>query len=173
MHVEDLFTPEELKTLPTHNEMLLRTGGQNSMNPRLDGPDGSSITWGLRDPVGAGWRRSRSRWSRAYYPMRQFVRVRQAVVRAEARNTTVTTLLDNPRIGVFHLYRRGRIIKANGRARSIPRHGDGLADRVGTLRADAAWPRSPVLPPFVMHIKPVSVPQPDLVAPVQFPALPA
>ena len=31
--------------------MLLRTGGQNSVNARLDGPDGSSIIWGLRDPV--------------------------------------------------------------------------------------------------------------------------
>ena len=73
-------------------------------------------------------------------------------------------------------------------ARSILRHGDGLADRSGTLRARApadqgrlerlvgdALPasnaatvsgsmllrRSPVLPPFVMHVKPVGVPQPD------------
>ena len=38
--------------------------------------------------------------------IRQFVRVRQALVRAEARNTTVTALLDNPRIGVLHLDRR-------------------------------------------------------------------
>ena len=119
--------------------------------------------------------------------IRQFVRVRQALVRAEARNTTVTALLDNPRVGVLHLDRRGRIIEANGRARSILGRGDGLADRGGTLRArvpadqahlerlvgDALPPsgtaavsgsmllgRSPVLPPFVMHIKPVSVPQP-------------
>ena len=41
--------------------------------------------------------------------IRQFVRVRQALVRAEARNTTVTALLDNPRIGVTHLDRRRRI----------------------------------------------------------------
>ena len=110
--------------------------------------------------------------------IRQFVRVRQALVRAEARNTTVTALLDNPRVGVLHLDRRGRIIEANDRARSILRHGDGLANRDGMLRARAtadqvrlerlvgdALPaagavavsgsmllrRSPVLPPFVVH----------------------
>ena len=114
--------------------------------------------------------------------------MRQALVRAEARNTTVTALLDNPRMGVIHLDRRGRIMEANDRARSILRHGDGLSDRDGTLRArgDAeqvrlerlvgnALPasgggpvsgsillrRSPVLPPFVVHVKPVSAPQPD------------
>ena len=47
----------------------------------------------------------------------------------------MTALLDNPRVGVLHLDRRGRIIEANGRARNILRHGDGLADRDGTLRA--------------------------------------
>ncbi len=190
VHVEDLFTAEELKTSPTYNEMLLRTGGQDSMNARLDGPDGSSITWGLRDPVASdGWGSARIAMVKGLLPhIRQFVRVRQALVRAEARNTTVTALLDNPRLGVLHLDRRGRIIEANGRARSILRHGDGLADRTGTLRARApadkvrlerlvgdALPtsgaaavsgsmllhRSPVLPPFVIHVKPVGVPQPD------------
>jgi len=40
--------------------MLLRTGGRDSMNARLDGPDGSSITWGLSDPVASdGWGSSR------------------------------------------------------------------------------------------------------------------
>ena len=107
---------------------------------------------------------------------------------AWSRETTVTALLDNPRVGVLHLDRRGRIIEANGRARSILQRGDGLTDRDGTLRARApgdqvrlerlvgdALPtsgaaavsgsmllrRSPVLPPFVMHVKPVGVPQPD------------
>ena len=120
--------------------------------------------------------------------IRQFVRVRQALVRAEARTTTVTALLDNPRIGVIHLDRRGRIMAVNDRARSILRHGDGLSDRDGMLRARApadrvrlerqvgdALPisgavavsgsmllrRSAVLPPFVVHVKPVGVPQPD------------
>ena len=138
VHVEDLFTAEELKTSPTYNETLLRTGGQDSMNARLDGPDGSSITWGLRDPVASdGWGSSRIAMDKGLLPhVRQFVRVRQALVRAEARTTTVTALLDNPRVGVLHLDRRGRIIEANGRARGFLRHGDGFADRDG----DAARP---------------------------------
>ena len=70
VHVEDLFTAEELKTSPTYNEMLLRTGGQDSMNARLDGPDGSSITWAsaIRSPRMVGDLRG-SRWSRGCCPM--------------------------------------------------------------------------------------------------------
>ena len=190
-HVKDLLTAEELKTSPTYNEMLLRTGGQDSLYARLDGPDGCSIAWGLRDPVAPdGWGSARIAMVKRLLPhIRQFVRVRQALVRAQARNTTVTALLDNSRVGVLHLDRRGRIIEANGRARNILRHGDGLGDRAGTLRArvpadqarlerllgdavPASGParvssgsmllrRSPVLPPFVMHVKPVGVLRPD------------
>ena len=190
VHVRDLLTADELKTSPTYNDMLLRTGGQDSLNARLDGPDGSSITWGLRDPVDAdGWSSSRIALVTNLLPhIRQFVRVRQALVRAEARHTTVTALLDNPRVGVVHLDWHGRVLAANDRARRILRNGDGLTDRHGMLGARAtadqvrlermvadALPgsgraavsgsmrlrRSPVLPPFVVHVKPVRVPQPD------------
>ena len=190
VHVRDLLTAEELKTSPTYNEMLRRTGGQDSLNARLAGPDGSFIIWGLRDPVDStGWGASRVEMVTALLPhIRQFVSVRQALVRAEARHTTVTALLDNHRIGVVHLDRRGRIMEANDRARDILRSGDGLSDRGGVLRARVsadrvrleqlvgdALPasgtvavcgsmllrRSPVLPPFVVYVKPVDVAQPD------------
>ena len=130
-------TAEELKTSATYNEMLRRTGGQDSLNVRLAGPDGSFIIWGLRDPVDStGWGASRVEMVTALLPhIRQFVSVRQALVRAEARHTTVTALLDNHRIGVVHLDRRGRIMEANDRARDILRRGDGLSDRGGALRA--------------------------------------
>ena len=193
VHVTDLFTPDELRTSPTYNEMLLRDGGQNSLYVRLDGPDGCSIAWALRDPVDSdGWRSSRITMVTRLLPhIRQFVRVRQALVRAEARNTTVTALLDNDRIGVLHLDRRGLILEANDRVRSILRHGDGLSDRGGALRARGpddqvrlerllgdALPasglaavsgsmllrRSPVLPPFLVHVKPVNFARPDYAA---------
>ena len=120
--------------------------------------------------------------------VRQFVCIRQALVRAGARSATVTGLLDNSRVGVVHLDRRGRILEVNDRARDILRNGDGLSDRDGTLRArtpadqarlerlgGGALPasnappvsasillrRSSLLPPFVVHVKPVAVPQPD------------
>ena len=182
-------THEELKTSPTYNELLRRAGMQDSLNVRLPGLDGSHIGWGLNDPVDSdGWGSSRITMVQRLLPhIQQFVRVRQALVRAEARSTTVTALLDNPRIGVLELDRRGRILAENDRARSILRHGDGLLDRNGMLRARApadqvrlerlvgvALPasgavavsgsmvlrRSSVVPPFVVPVKPVGGPQP-------------
>ena len=189
--IADLYTAEELKTSPTYNEILLRSQYQNGLNVRLDGPDTSHISWGLGDPVASdGWGSSEIETIKRLLPhIRQFIRVRQALVRAEAHETTVTALLDNPRIGVLHLDRRGQIIAVNDRARSILRLGDGLSDRDGVLlgarkAADrlhleglvaSALPvggaiavsgsmllgRSSGLPPFVVHVKPVAVPQPD------------
>ena len=135
VHVKDLYTAEELKTSPTYNEILLRSQYQNGLNVRLDGPDTSHISWGLGDPVASDdWGSSEIATIKRLLPhIRQFIRVRQALVRAEAHETTVTALLDNPRIGVLHLERRGQIIAVNDRARSILRHGDGLSDRDGVL----------------------------------------
>ena len=190
VHINDLYTAEELKTSPTYNEILPRAAMQDGLNVRLPGLDGSHIGWGLNDPVDSeGWGPSRIAMVQRLLPhIQQFVRVRQALVRAEARSSTVTALLDNPRIGVLELDRRGRILEANDRARSILRHGDGLLDRNGMLRARApadqvrlerlvgvALPasgavavsgsmvlrRSSVVPPFVLHVKPVVGPQPD------------
>ena len=190
VHVKDLYTAEELKTSPTYNEILLRSQYQNGLNVRLDGPDTSHISWGLGDPVASdGWGSSEIAAIKRLLPhIRQFIRVRQALVRAEAHETTVTALLDNPRIGVLHLDRRGQIIAVNDRARSILLLGDGLSDRDGVLGARKAADRlhleglvasalpvggaiavsgsmllgrSSGLPPFVVHVKPVAVPQPD------------
>ena len=190
VHITDLYTAEELKTSPTYNEISLRSHYQDGLNVRLDGPDASHIAWGLGDPVASdGWGSSEIAMVQALLPhIRQFIRVRQALVRAEAHETTVTALLDNPRIGVLHLDRRGQIIAVNDRARSILRHGDGLSDRDGVLQAGApddqarlarlvaeALPtssavpvsgsmllgRAPGVPPLVVHVKPVGVPPPD------------
>ena len=188
--IKDLYTSDELKTSFAYNEALLRGTYQNGLNVRLDGSDGSYMTWHLADPVAShGWGSSQIAMVRLLLPhIRQFVRVRQALVRAKALDTTVTALLDNPRMGVVHLDRRGRILAANDRARLILRHGDGLWDRDGVLQASlrgdqlhlehllgAALPtsgavavsgsmrlgRAPMKPPLVAHVKPVVVPQPD------------
>ena len=139
VHVTDLYTAEELKTSPTYNEAFARAHYQDSLNVRLDGPDGSHISWGLGDPVASdGWGSSEIAMVQGLLPhIRQFVCVRQALIRAEARSSTVTALLDNPRIGVLELDRRGRILEGNDRARSLLRRGDGLLDRNGMLRARA------------------------------------
>ena len=92
---------------------------------RLDVSDGSYITWGLADPVASGgWGASAIRMVQGMLPhIRQFVRVRQALVRAEAQHTTLTALLENPRIGIIHLDRRGRILAVNDRACGLLRPG--------------------------------------------------
>ena len=190
VHVNDQYTPEELKTSPVYNDALLRAGHQNSLAVRMDGPDGSDIAMNLGDPVAGGdWGSSQLRMITRVLPqIRQFVRVRQALVRTEARNATATSLLENTRVGVAHLDRYGKILEVNERARGILRKADGLSDRDGTLRASTpadqirlerllaqALPtsgdiplsgsmllrRSPVLRPFAVHIKPVRAPQPD------------
>ena len=190
VHVTDLYTANELKTSPTYNELLRRVKHQNSLNARLDGLDGSRMTWCLGDPVASdGWGASQIAMVTGLLPhIRQFVRVRQALVGAEARATTETALLENPRIGVLHLDRRGTIMAVNDCARRLLRRSDGLLDQDGMLRARAsadrrrlerlvaaALPaagaiavsgsmrlrRSSVVPPFVVHVKPVSLPHQD------------
>ena len=188
--IKDLYTAEELHTSRAYNEALRRGQYRQGLNVRLAGPGGSPMTWSLADPVASeGWGSSQIAMVRRLTPhIRQFIRVRQALVRAQSGDTTVTALLDNPRIGVLHLDRRGRILEVNDRARGLLRHGEGLSDEEGVLQACApddqgrlarlvaeALPTSgavPVsgsmllgrvsgLPPFVVHVKPVGVPQPD------------
>ena len=190
VHTRDLYTVEELKRSPAYNEALPKGGCQDGLRARLDRPDSSRIAWNIGDPVDAdGWGTSRITMVTRLLPhVQQFVCIRQALVRAGARSATVTGLLDNPRVGVLHLDRRGQVLEANDRGRVILRSGDGLSDRDGTLRArlpedqarlerllGEALPasnahavggsmllrRSSVLPPFVMHVKPVAFPQPD------------
>ena len=190
VHQRDLYTAEELKSSPAYNEALARGDCQDGLRVRLHGPDSSRIAWSLGDPVDSvGWGASRiAMVTELARHVRQFVCIRQALVRAGARTATVTGLLDSSRVGVVHLDRRGRILEVNDRARDILRNGDGLSDRDGTLRARApadqarlerlvggALPasnetpvsgsillrRSSLLPPFVVHVKPVAVPQPD------------
>ena len=188
--IKDLYTAEELKTSRAYNEALRRGKYQQGLNVRLDGPDRSHMTWSLGDPIASdGWGASQIAMITTLLPhIRQFIRVRQALVRAQAGDTTVTALLETPRIGVVHLDRRGRILAVNDRARSLFRHGVGLSDEEGVLQARApddqgrlarlvaeALPTSgavPVsgsmllgrvsgLPLLVVHVTPVGVPQPD------------
>ncbi len=192
VQISDLYTTEELKTSPTYNEILLRGKYQNGLAVRIVAADGVYKSWGrwcLADPVGSEDRSSSQikMIARLVPYIRQFFRVRQALVRAQARAVTAATLLDNPRLGVVHLDRRGRIMAVNDRARGILRHGDALSDRDGELHArtpedrrrlerllGAALPtsgavalsgsmplrRSSALPPLVVHVKPVAVQQP-------------
>ena len=193
VHSNDLFTAEELKTSAAYNEALLKSHSQNSLAVRLVLEDGSHMAWNLADPVApGGWESSRVAMVKRLVPhVRQFVRVRQALVRAGAGDTTVTALLDNSRVGVVHLDQRARILAANDRARGILQGGEGLVEKDGGLGASApedqihldrllasALPaggdpatggsmrlhRQHALLPLVVHVKPVPIPQPSYAA---------
>ena len=137
VHVGNLLTSQELNTSPVYNEMLPRYDYQNSLNVRLDGPNGTRIVWGIADPINGGdWSSAQSEMIEHILPhLRQYVCVRQALVDAQALGTSLTGLLDNNRFCVIQLDRRGRIVEANDSAQDLLRRGDGLSDQGGNLRA--------------------------------------
>ena len=135
--VAELYTEQERKTSLVFNKALPAAEAQNGPIVRLDGPNGSNIAWHIADPIdGDGWSSSQVEMIERLLPhIRQFVRVRHALVNARALGTSLTDLLDNARIGAVQLDRRGRIVVANRRARDVLRKGEGLTDRDGFLRA--------------------------------------
>ena len=136
-HVSSLYTDEEKRTSPVYNEALPLSDTQDSLNVRLDGPDGSRIIWVVGNPF------DRDGWSSAGVDMvarvlphlRQYVRVRAALAEAGALAATAAELLENTGAGVIQLDRRGRIVETNDVARALLRRGDGLRDEGGALRA--------------------------------------
>ena len=188
VRVASLYSEQELKRSPTYNEAAAIGKFQNGLEVRLDGPDESNIVWTLSDSTERdGWQSDQVEMIENLFPhIRQFVRVRHALAGAEALGASLADLLDNTRIGVIHLNRRGQIVLANDRARALLRRGDGLSDRDGFLGArepadDAQFKRlltralptfgdqavsgsmtvgrSPKLPRLVLHVNPVGAHQ--------------
>ena len=191
VHITDLYTDEELKTSATYNELLPRARACNSINVRLDGPDGSRIVWIVNDPVdGNGWSSAQLNLIQRLLPhIRQCVRAQQALAGVGALGASMATLLDTTGLGIVQLDGRGRIVAANDRARDVIRTGEGLFDEDGFLHArstedDAqlqavlarALPpfgvqgaagstmvsRPSPLPPLALQVNPVGRPQTDL-----------
>lgn len=157
VHTGDLYTDREKKTSLVYNEVRCGIEMQNGLNVRLDGPDGSHIVWNIANSLApGGWRSHQIETIERLLPhMRQFVRVRQALVDAGALGSSLTTLLDNSGCCVIHLNRHARIVAANDRARDLLSQGHGLSDRDGFLRGrtpaeDAELQRllARALPPF-------------------------
>ena len=191
VHITDLYTDEELKTSAAYNELLPRARACNSINVRLDGPDGSRIVWVVNDPVdGNGWSSAQLNLIQRLLPhIRQCVRAQQALAGVGALGASMATLLDTTGLGIVQLDGRGRIVAANDRARDVIRTGEGLFDAGGFLHArstedDAqlqavlarALPpfgvqgaagstmvsRPSPLPPLALQVNPVGRPQMDL-----------
>ncbi len=137
VHSAELFSEAERKMSATYNEALRKSDVQNSLNVRLDGPDGTRVVWVLGDPVAAsGWGSGQTRMVERLLPhVRQFVLVRQALVEAGALGESLTGLLDVAGTGVIHLDRRGQMVAASDRAVELLRRRDGLLDDGGVLHA--------------------------------------
>ena len=137
VHLASLYTGEEMRRSEVYNDALPRADMQDGLNVRLDGPADSRIVWAIADPVdGDGWSFSRIERVENVLPhLRQFVRVRQAMIDARALGASSVDLLDNNRLGVMQLDRRGRIAAANDRARALLNGTGGLRDERGYLRA--------------------------------------
>ena len=190
-HIADLYTEEELKTSVAYNELLARGHARDSINVRLDGPNGSRIVWVVNDPVdGDGWPSARLDSIRRLLPhIRQTVSVQQALAGAGALGASLAKLLETTGLGIVQLDGHGRIVAANDRARDLLRTGDGLFDEGGFLYARTpednaelqglltrALPpfgalgaggsmmvrRSSPLSPLVLHLNPVGWQETDL-----------
>ena len=136
VRVADLFDTRELKTSATWNEALPRAGAQDGLNVRLRGLQGLGIVWAIADPVAGGWETGRIRMIRRLLPhMRSFIHVRHALAEVKAPGSSLFHLLDNARLAVIHLGRRGRIVEANDRARELLMEDNGLRQQDGFLRA--------------------------------------
>ena len=156
-HMADLFNEGELKTSVVYNDFSTRVYAQNSIDVRLDGPDGSSIFWGVNDPVdGSDWSSAQLDWIRRLLPhIRQYMLARQALACAGALGASLTEMLDTTGAGIIQIDRRGRIVEVNDRARDLLRVGDGLFDERGFLfarrpedNADLQGLLKRALPPF-------------------------
>ncbi len=136
-HFPDLYTDQERKTSPAFNQIHRKIHMQKGLAVYLDGLGDSHIVWCLSEPVtSGGWDPARTEIVSALLPhIHQFVRVRQTLADAEAKENSLAELLDNGRCGVIQLDREGRIVEANDRAFNLLRHGEGLSDPDGFLKA--------------------------------------
>ena len=134
--VSSLYRGRELKESPVYAAMASAETRQG-LNACVRLGSAAHLIWQVADPVdAAGWSSERVAVLERLMPhLRQFARVRQALVRAGALGATLEGLLDNGQVGVVQLDRRGGIIAANDAALQTLRAADGLRDADGMLRA--------------------------------------
>ena len=156
----DLFTAEERKTSLAWNEAMAVSHFQDSVQIRLNDQGHSDIFWSLADPVDArGWSAARTGMIARLLPhVRQFLRVRHALVQSEALGLSLQGLLGNERAGIVQLDRNARIVAANDLAVEYLRAGDGLFDTEGRLCAAVPQDHDRLWKLMLRAIPPFSVP---------------
>ena len=137
VHKSDLYTDREKKTSAAYNEFRCVNKTQNGLFMGLGGLDGDGIVLSFGDSYArGGWGHDQIHSIKRLAPhLRQFARVRRAMVDAEALGASLGELLETRRLGIVQLDRRRRILEANDRARDILLKRDGLHDPGGVLAA--------------------------------------
>ena len=140
--VPDIYTPAELRTSPTYNELLEMANGRHGLNVRMERglADGTRMFFILADPVDPnGWGSAHLKMLRRLLPhIRHYVRVRQALAADESVEASLGGLLGNAAVGVVFVDRSGAIIEVNECALQMLREGDGLSVQNGFLVAKSA-----------------------------------
>ncbi|MCY3929988.1 MAG: helix-turn-helix transcriptional regulator [Acidobacteria bacterium] len=138
VHNTALFTEREMKTSPLYCGFLPRVGSNNQALVRLEGVHDTDIYWCLTAPTGSDWGSEEIAVIERLLPhVRHFVRVRQALTSADAREASLTGLLDRSGLAVLHLDRTGRVLEANALARELLVTRDLILQRDRQLRARA------------------------------------
>ena len=98
-HVPDTFRGVDLAKSVMYHEAMPRYGFRNGLNVRMDGPFASRIVFGVADPTDASdWSSGQLDFVKRVLPhIRQFVRVRLALIESGALKTTFGQLLENTR----------------------------------------------------------------------------
>ena len=139
-HKSDLYSDQEKKTSAAYNEFRCANKTQNGLFMGLDGLDGHTVVWSFGNSTEpGGWTHDQIATIERLAPhIRQFARIRRAMVDARALGASLAELLENRRSGFIQLDRRGRILEANDRARDILLKRDGLRDEEGLLAAETS-----------------------------------
>lgn len=139
VHTNWLLSDRVRRTSVTYNEYLVPNAGENCLNVRMPAKGDLQIAWSLVGPGGghpSDWTSEQVDAIRQLLPhVRQFVRVRHALMEARSDGLRTTGLLDTRRIGMLLLDREARIVEANDRACALLAGNDGLTVREGRLTA--------------------------------------
>ncbi len=136
----ELYSDQEMKTSAAYNEFRVANNTQNGLFTAIHGLDGSGIVWSCGNSTEReGWGHDQVRVIRLLTPhILQAWRVHRAMADARALGASLVGLLENGRLGLIQLDRRGRVMEANDRARDILLERDGLRDGGGVLTSGHA-----------------------------------
>lgn len=100
VHNREMYTAQERRTSAVYCSFLPRVGSNNQLNVRLDGRHDTDIVWVVTKAAGLDWTSEQAAFLERLLPhVAHFVRVRQALAAADARDSSLAGLLEKGRPG--------------------------------------------------------------------------